>query len=228
MVPSQSCIYPPPLPASPIPLLVLVSVGLQPRDSLPVVILAGLQTRPSLLSPSFPSPLAAIPFRITSFAHPHHVTLIESHSCKEQGRGWVSGASSRPKHFFFFPQRINIQHTAPPATPLFSSIYLTVPVTHRVGVLLSTRHPMKGLCPVRVSGVRDFFAMRSTGHSSARLSKLSAFEHFNAAFPLFTAHYSLPTASHRTSTPPPLIYGIIPPHRDNTHNPLHNRGGFSD
>src|SRR5271155_5353947 len=34
------------------------------------------------------SSLATIPFRITFFAHPHHLTLIESHSCKKQGRGW--------------------------------------------------------------------------------------------------------------------------------------------
>jgi hypothetical protein len=31
---------------------------------------------------------ATIPFRIVFFAHPHHLTPIESHSCKKQGRGW--------------------------------------------------------------------------------------------------------------------------------------------
>jgi hypothetical protein len=34
------------------------------------------------------NPFATIPFRITSFADPHLITLIESHSCKKQGRGW--------------------------------------------------------------------------------------------------------------------------------------------
>ncbi len=34
------------------------------------------------------SPLATIPFRITSFADPHHLTLTESYSYKKQGRGW--------------------------------------------------------------------------------------------------------------------------------------------
>jgi hypothetical protein len=32
--------------------------------------------------------MAPIPFRITSFAHPHPLTPIESYSCKKQGRGW--------------------------------------------------------------------------------------------------------------------------------------------
>jgi|SRR5580704_13216183 hypothetical protein len=32
-----------------------------------------------------------IPFRITFFAHPHHLTLTESYSYKKQGRGWVLG-----------------------------------------------------------------------------------------------------------------------------------------
>ena len=61
---------------------------------------------------SFPATsLATIPFRITSFADPRHVTLIESHSYKKQGRGWrysglpltqtlplFSTANKRPTH----------------------------------------------------------------------------------------------------------------------------------
>jgi len=34
------------------------------------------------------SSLTTIPFRIISFAHPHHLTLTESYSYKKQGRGW--------------------------------------------------------------------------------------------------------------------------------------------
>jgi len=34
------------------------------------------------------SPLVTIPFRITSFADPHHLTPTESYSYKKQGRGW--------------------------------------------------------------------------------------------------------------------------------------------
>jgi hypothetical protein len=46
-------------------------------------------------------------------------------------------------------------------------------------------------------------------------------------------HYSLPTIhssrpSPRTSTLPPRIYGIIPPHRGNARNPIRKQGGFSD
>jgi hypothetical protein len=42
-----------------------------------------------------------------------------------------------------------------------------------------------------------------------------------------TSHESPVTAS-RTSTLPPLIYGIIPPHRGNARIPVHKRGGFGD
>jgi hypothetical protein len=38
-----------------------------------------------------PTFLRSIPFRITSFAHPHHLTLTESYSYKKEGRGWVPG-----------------------------------------------------------------------------------------------------------------------------------------
>jgi hypothetical protein len=55
------------------------------------------------------SPLATIPFRITSFADPYHVTPTESYSYKKQGRGWgvlhpaqtiplFSTASKHPTH----------------------------------------------------------------------------------------------------------------------------------
>jgi hypothetical protein len=55
------------------------------------------------------SPLATIPFRITSFADPHPLTLIESYLYKKQGRGWgipypaqtlpfFSTASKHPTH----------------------------------------------------------------------------------------------------------------------------------
>ena len=38
-----------------------------------------------------PTFLQPIPFRITSFADPHPLTLIESHLYRKQGRGWVPG-----------------------------------------------------------------------------------------------------------------------------------------
>jgi hypothetical protein len=44
----------------------------------------------SLIPDSFD---ASIPFRITSFAAPHHVTLIESHLCKNRGGGTHRGST---------------------------------------------------------------------------------------------------------------------------------------
>jgi len=56
--------------------------------------------------------------RITSLAHPLHLTLIESHSYKNRGRGGSHATSKIPPiHFPFFPQRVNIAHTETPITP---------------------------------------------------------------------------------------------------------------
>src|SRR5277367_1491474 len=80
---SRDCLYPPSQPASPLFFSALsVNSALRNTRSL-------TQIDPSapLLSPRH-LPHAAIPFRITSFAHPHHLTPIESYSCKKQGRGW--------------------------------------------------------------------------------------------------------------------------------------------
>jgi len=60
---------------------------------------------------------AAIPFRITSFAHPHHLTPIESYSCKKQGRGWGVSTVAKTKPFLSFPQPVNFQHVATPVYP---------------------------------------------------------------------------------------------------------------
>ena len=190
------------------------------------------------------SPQATIPFRITSFAHPHHLTPIESHSCKKQGRGRYLAPPPNP--FLFFPHRVNMQHAATPASPLFSCVYSTLPVTPGVGVLSS--------------GGQGIFAMRIAGHGalttcSLRASANSAslrypFPHFSfqlstvdcrlsnllsSAFPLLTTNYSLLTVSPRTSTLPPPNYGIIPPHRGVSssslttgRNPIRIWGGFSD
>jgi hypothetical protein len=68
----------------------------------------------------------------------------------------------------------------------------------------------------------------------SQLSDLSTFKHHNAAFPPLTTHYSLLRILPRTSTLPPLNYGIIPPHRGVSRsslttgrNPFRKRGGFS-
>src|SRR5208282_3333941 len=89
------------------------------------------------------SPLATIPFRITFFAHPHHLTLIESHSCKKQGRGWggASNLSIPPNYFRIFPQRVNIQRAATSATPFLSCPYFTLSITHGVGEVVAPQWP---------------------------------------------------------------------------------------
>src|SRR5271155_1333455 len=89
-------------------------------DSRSLTSFGNLQTFQHSNLPTF---LRSIPFIITFFAHPHHLTLTESYSYRKRGRGWVSGA---PKHFLFFPQLTNVQHTATPATLIFSCAYFTV------------------------------------------------------------------------------------------------------
>jgi hypothetical protein len=73
---------------------------------------------------------ATISFRIIFFAHPHHLIPIESYSCKKQGRGGHPAPPSNP--FLFFPQRVNIPTAATSASPIFSCVYLTRPVTRGV------------------------------------------------------------------------------------------------
>jgi hypothetical protein len=107
------------------------------------------------------------------------------------------------------------------------------------GVLLLTRNPTKDFCPepalcvpmvlrddYRESGISPMCGSRA--HCPAQLSNLPTFKHFNAAFPLPTSHHPLLTVFQRTSTLPPLIYGIIPPHRGNASNSVRKRGGIGD
>jgi len=82
--------------------------------------LAGLPTKassPTLCSrlsfPRAPHPLGPghgffrIPFRITSFAYPHHLTPIESHSYKNRGRGWGHSLSAEFPNAFLHSATIN-------------------------------------------------------------------------------------------------------------------------
>ena len=116
------------------------------------------------------SPQATIPFRITSFAHPHHLTPIESHLCKKQGRAWYLAPPSNA--FLLFPQRANIQHAAMPvypeqwrgASPLFSCVYSTLPVTHGGGggtTISGSPHPAFSI-----------FASQVTSHGTPATSSL--------------------------------------------------------
>src|SRR5271155_78061 len=97
---SPDCLYPPSLPASPLFFSALsVNSALRNTRSL-------TQTDPPTpFAPPLRSSIAIIPFRITSFAHPHHLTPIESYSCKKQGRGVVSSASTQPLPLFSTPSK---------------------------------------------------------------------------------------------------------------------------
>jgi hypothetical protein len=84
-------------------------------------------------------PQATIPFRITSFAHPHHLTPIESYLCKNEGRGWYPAPPPNP--FLFSPQRVNIPHTA---TPVYPDLRLTAHVPRDTCHAFSAR--LSALC----------------------------------------------------------------------------------
>jgi hypothetical protein len=71
------------------------------------------------------SQTVTISFRITSFAHPHQLTPIESHSYKKQGEG-VSQRRLFTQAVPLFPQRVNLQRTATPATSFHSCVYSTL------------------------------------------------------------------------------------------------------
>ena len=67
----------------------------------------------------------------------------------------------------------------------------------------------------------------------AKRSRLGLVEQGARVRPLFhqspvMSHQSRPAVPERTSNSQPATYGIIPPHRGNTHNPLRIWGGFSD
>jgi len=205
-------------------------------NSVPSALKSTFNSTTPLASAGHP-PQATIPFRITSFAHPHHLTTIESYSCKKQGRGWYP--ASPPSPFLFFPQRVNIPHTATPvypeqgrgASPLFSCVYSTLPVTPGVGWDSQSWLSASRLLDLRLTGR----GVRSTCHAfSARLSALCASALSFSVPYLSTVDCQLST-SPRTSTLPPPNYGIIPPHRGVSRsslttgrNPIRTRGGFSD
>jgi hypothetical protein len=192
MVRSQNLLRAPPLAHSPLSFSALSVNGACPD---PVGVLRKTRSL-TQIDPSAPllshrhSPDAAIPFRITSFAHPHHLTPIESYSCKKQGRGWG----------------IQRFHPAQPL-PLFST---------------TSRHPAHSTAHMSTLFMRLLHGSLDT-RSGGRSPSL-----FTTHCSLPTVHYSLLTVLPRTSTLPPPIYGIIPPHRGSTRNPIHKRGGFSD
>jgi hypothetical protein len=219
-------------------------------NSVPSALRSTFNSTTPLTSAGHP-PQATIPFRITSFAHPHHLTSIESYLCKNEGRGWYPAPPPNP--FLFFPQRVNIPHTATPvypeqgrgASPLFSCVYSTFPVTPGVGWdsqswlsasrlldLRLTAHVPRDTCHAFSARLREL-CVSALSFPSLFLSTLNCRLSTFPPRPL-PSHESPVTAS-RTSTLPPPNYGIIPPHRGVSssslttgRNPIRKRGGFSD
>jgi hypothetical protein len=170
------------------------------------------------LDPAAHSPQASIPFRITSFAHPHQLTPIESSSCKKQVRGVPS--ATQPKPFPSFPQRVNMQRTATPITPFLSCVYFTVlwipgggggtanPGCRHLGFPIFASRPRNTghvfsarLCELRVSAL------------SFSLLSLSTFKPFDLQTfqrRFSTTHYSLLMV---------LPQNFYPPASDLRHNP---------
>jgi hypothetical protein len=233
MVRSRNPLRPPPLPASP-----LSSSALSAFSSLPSFCSGGSSDPCSCPLPS--SFDASIPFRITSFAHPHHLTPIESYSCKKQGRGDIQRhpaqalpifptASKHPArrnghkpshfmcllHILWIPLGWGWEHDSWQRPSRFLELCLTGYEPRNTGHLFSAR-----LCELCVSALS--FSALCLSTFDCRLLALSQSKGQLSPSP-------------RTSTLPPRIYGIIPPHRGTPASrltkgriPVRKRGGFSD
>jgi hypothetical protein len=175
---------------------------------------------------------ASIPFRIKSFVHPLHLIPIESYSCKKQGRGWgiqrlhptqtlplFSTASKHPTH-----SNARIPNLFMPL--LHDSLDTRVGGCH-LALLCTLLHAAHQVCFTTPSFSSTSALFSKTvgctphSHSKLRISNL------HSPLTPVTSHESPATAS-RTSTLPPRIYGIIPPHKGTIRNPICARGGFSD
>jgi hypothetical protein len=182
---------------------------------------------------------ATISFRITSFAHPNHLTPIESYSCKKQGRGYPALTpaqalpyfSTRSKHPTHSNARLP-RAAARGMSTLFMRLLHTSRHTRGWGWDSQSWLSASGLLDLRLTAHVPW----DTGHAFSALLRglcvsalsfsplsLSSFKHFDLQtsqrrfstthYPLLTTHYSPLTVLPRTSTLPPPIYGIIPPHR---------------
>ena len=242
MVRSQNLLHAPPLAHSPLSFSALSVNGACPD---PVGVLRKTRSL-TQIDPSAPllshrhSPDAAIPFRITSFAHPHHLTPIESYSCKKQGRGDIQRhpaqalpifptASKHPArrnghkpshfmcllHILWIPLGWGWEHDSWQRPSRFLELCLTGYEPRNTGHLFSAR-----LCELCVSALS--FSALCLSTFDCRLLALSQSKGQLSPSP-------------RTSTLPPRIYGIIPPHRGTPASrltkgriPVRKRGGFSD
>ncbi len=220
---------------------------------------------------NLPTSISTIPFRITSPAHPRHLTPIGSYSYKKQGRGLgYSGLPSTQalplfstvsKHPTHRSSRNSIlvmrllhtsRHTRGGGIPSSDLLHFLKPRPQRVFPRSSVSRwgsqswlSSSGAHRLRSSprGARTTSSLRISADSvySDRVGprSLSRAARGRYSFPLFAFQPSTldcqPLPSQRTSTLPPLIYGIIPPHRGMSASasasrriPVRRRGGFSD
>jgi hypothetical protein len=200
MVRSQDCLYSPPLPPSPLSFSALsVNSVLRKTRSL-------TQIDPStpLLSHRH-SPHAAIPFKIIFFAHPHHLTSIESHSCKKQGSGWRIRC--------FHPTQALPSISTASKHPTHSSAGIFIIFSHLLHIPLDTR----GGATIPCCGHPglSIFASQVTGHGTLVTSSL------RGPANSVSLRYPFPFFSFQLSTvvnfPPPQNF--YPPAPKLRHNP---------
>jgi hypothetical protein len=111
---------------------------------------------------------ATIPFRITFFAHPHHLTLIESYSYKNRGRGWGHYLPARSPNAFLHLAAVNSIririYEKSASNPFRMRSFKTQDLNplesaftknRESGVLLLSTNPIKDFCPELPSGARD-------------------------------------------------------------------------
>jgi len=107
---------------------------------------------------NFQTILRSIPFRITFFAHPHHLTLTESYSYKEQGRGWGFRNPAPTQSLRTCATRSNARNSN-----IFIHLLRDSLDTHGVGYR-SFSARLRALCAsaLSFSAIR-FFALHDTG-----------------------------------------------------------------
>jgi hypothetical protein len=85
--------------------------------------------------------LRSISFRITSFADSHHLTPIESHLCKKQGRGWgIHSLNPTQPPPLFSTATQHVAHSSPSNSNRFKCL-LRGSLDNRVGILIVSQTP---------------------------------------------------------------------------------------
>lgn len=160
----------------PLPLIRLLHDALDTRGS---------DGHPGVISPIF-RPSNSIPFRMTFFAHPDHLSPIESYSYKKTGRGWVPHpeTSLRPNHHSlpsFSTASKHLAHTQTSPTQFVSYVYGQFPV-----------HPGNARPALYRAGSPSscFLDPDFRSHWQRKTSHLPAISFLPATYyPRFTTHY---------------------------------------